>query len=487
LLLGVGWSPWARRAVGIDRTIPEKALAPEPVDKCTIPVDLLSAANIMRNRLVEFVSGNSVSVPGLASSAPSEFLGYFGLTEALLYTTRLYQASFALLNAHPSPFMSFLEEVETAIQESRYRGDSLMIELPRWVAYLGELVHTNLPTDHPEDPCSGSADTEKTDIFQFARLFELGLPESTENVESGNTDTVRLHNGVLMPVVGLGTWQLNGEECENAVAESLSLGYRHIDSAQAYGNEAEIGRVVSHAISQGTVTREDLFLATKLSDSEQYSGYDGVRRLVAEQLQHLQTTYIDLYMLHSPVQNKEVQAEMWRAMEDLYHEGVFRAIGVSNFDGRELTNLVNTATVRPMVVQNKLDPYHVGKQLDNRGDNIVEYARAQGIVLVAYSPFSSFPFAMQPTEDPLLRILAARYGVSPAQIIIKWAIQQGFAVIPRSSNAHNLASNLNASKLAALSRPALNLIASLQSLVSSPYSRYVHLAEPPASNHLQEL
>ena len=219
--------------------------------------------------MVEFVKGNSVSVPGLASSAPSEFLGYFGLTEALLYTTRLYQASFALLNAHPSPFMSFLEEVETAIQESRYRGDSLMIELPRWVAYLGELVHTNLPTDHPEDPCSGSADTEKTDIFQFARLFELGLPETTENVESGNTDTVRLHNGVLMPVVGLGSWQLNGEECEAAVEEALSLGYRHIDSAQAYGNEAEIGRVVSHAISQGTVTREDLFLATKLSDSEQ--------------------------------------------------------------------------------------------------------------------------------------------------------------------------------------------------------------------------
>lgn len=212
-----------------------------------------------------------------------------------------------------------------------------------------------------------------------------------------------------------------------------------------------------------------------------------MKRLVAEQLKNLQTSYIDLYMLHSPVQDKAVQAEMWRAMEDLYHEGVFRAIGVSNFDGRDLTNLVNTASVRPMVVQNKLDPYHVGKQLDNRGDNIVEFARAQGIILVAYSPFSSFPFAMQPTEDPLLRLLAARSNVSPAQIIIKWAIQQGFAVIPRSSNAKNLASNLFASKLPALSRLELNLLASLQYLASSPFSRYVHLAEPPAISHLQEL
>lgn len=239
----VGWSPWARKAAGIDRNIPEKALDSEPVDKCIVPVDLFSAANIMRNRLDHFVSGNGVSVPGLSSSAPSEFLGYYGLTEALLYATRLYHASFALLHAHANPFMPLVEEIETAVQKSRYNGDSLMRELPRWVAYLGELVNTNLP-NVSEDPCAGSVDVTRTDIYHLARLLELGLPEDSE-VDSKGSDTFHLHNGVLMPAVGLGTWQLNGEECEAAVTEALALGYRHIDSAQAYGNEVEIGRVLS--------------------------------------------------------------------------------------------------------------------------------------------------------------------------------------------------------------------------------------------------
>lgn len=215
--------------------------------------------------------------------------------------------------------------------------------------------------------------------------------------------------------------------------------------------------------------RADLFIATKLSDPAD-AGYEGVRKLVQKQLHDLQTTYVDLYMLHSPIPDAALQQETWRALEELLAAGTVRAIGVSNFDTLELAALSKEAKVKPMVVQNKLDVYHVGKQLDNRGDNIAKYARDNNVLVVAYSTFSGYPFAMKPADDPVVREVAAARGITPSQVLLKWALQKGFAVIPRSVDPARLKENFDALALPPLRQKDLRLLDTLQYLVSSPVS-----------------
>ncbi len=227
---------------------------------------------------------------------------------------------------------------------------------------------------------------------------------------------------------------------------------------------------VSAAISKGLVKRADLFIATKLSDPAD-AGYDGVRRLVQRQLKDLQTTYLDLYMLHSPLSDPQVQQDTWRALEELLAEGVVRSVGVSNFDSVELSALSAHAKVKPMVVQNKIDVYHVGKQLDNRGDAIVSYAKLHSILLVAYSTFSAYPFVMKPAEDPVVREVANSRGITTAQVLLKWALQKGFAVIPRSSDVNRLKENFLSLTLPPLRHKDVLLLDTLQYLVSSPVSK----------------
>ena len=247
----------------------------------------------------------------------------------------------------------------------------------------------------------------------------------------------------------------------------LSLFARSIDTAEAYQNEANVGDAVKAAIDQGLVARRDLFLATKLSDPAN-AGYEAAKELVRRQLSALQTSYLDLYMLHSPIADAALQAETWRALEDLLAAGTLRAIGVSNFGTEELEALMATARVRPMVVQNKADVYHVAKQLDNRGDPIVKFARENDIFVVAYSSFSAYPFVMKPTEDPIVRDVARRNEASPAQVILKWSLQKGFAVIPRSSDPARLQENLAVLESPPLSQQDMLLLDTLQLLISSP-------------------
>ena len=230
-----------------------------------------------------------------------------------------------------------------------------------------------------------------------------------------------------------------------------------------------MGTAIKLAIDQGIVKRSDVFIATKLSDTAD-AGYAGVRKLVQKQLKDLQVTYLDLYMLHSPISDAALQRDTWRALEELLKEGVIRAIGVSNFDSIELEALSKDATVKPMVVQNKLDVYHVGKQLDNRGDKIVSYAQRNNILLVAYSTFSAYPFSMIPTEDPVVREIAHARGLTTAQVLLKWALQKGFAVIPRSMSPIRIKENLAALTLPPLREKDLLLLDTLQYLVSSPVS-----------------
>ena len=207
---------------------------------------------------------------------------------------------------------------------------------------------------------------------------------------------------------------------------------------------------------------------------ESFAGYERVKQKVGQQLKDLGLQYIDLYMLHSPLSNKELQAQTWRALTELYHAGVIKSLGVSNFSGAELRHIVDTSEVPPMVVQNKFDVYHQGKQLDSEGDDVVAYAKSRGIALVAYSSFSAYPFAMLPTYDPIVIYLAQRQSVpvTPAMLLLRWTLQLGgTAVIPRSTSKARLQENLSVLTMAPISEEHMAMLNLLQYLISSPVYR----------------
>ena len=199
-----------------------------------------------------------------------------------------------------------------------------------------------------------------------------------------------------MPTLALGTWQLMGEECSDAVYNAIKIGYRHIDTAQAYGNEEEVGRAISRAIDEGIVSRKDLFIATKLS-FENDAG-SRVRALVDIQLENLQIDYIDLYYLHSPLRNAALTKDTWDELQKMYSDGIIRAVGVSNFNSNELRELLDTISssevsgggneealrLAPMVLQNKYDLYHRGRQLDNIGDDVWATCESLNIRVIGY-------------------------------------------------------------------------------------------------------
>lgn len=237
-------------------------------------------------------------------------------------------------------------------------------------------------------------------------------------------------------------------------------------------NEVYVGAGIARAVAEGAVKREELFIATKLSD-ESNAGYDRVMRKVLSQLEDLRLDYLDLYMLHSPIEDFALQSDTWRALEALHRSGKIRTLGVSNFDAMRLKALVENSEIPPAVVQNKFDVYHVGKQLDDRGDDIVAYARSKGIVLVAYSSLSAYPFAMLPAYDPIVNFVAARQPTptTSSQVLLRWTLQLGgTAIIPRSSDDQRLQENLQVLDMHPLSQDDMALLNTLQYLVASPFS-----------------
>lgn len=307
---------------------------------------------------------------------------------------------------------------------------------------------------------------------------------------------VELVNGVTMPVLGLGTWQLNNVECEEAVYQAIKIGYRHIDTAQAYGNEADVGRAIKRAIDEGLVTRKELFIATKVS----FENDAGLRlhNLVLHQLNQLKVDYIDLYYLHSPLRSETLTRETWAILERLYADGWIRAVGVSNFNDKDLKDLLHITAkhgkegegmeLRPMVVQNKYDLYHRGRQLDSGGDYIERTCAEMGIHVVGYSPFSSFPFTLLPLHDPLVASIVQRRlpdnvsddelrSAMAATVLIEWTLRQGITLIPRSKNIKHLQLNFDAAVASFATKSAgtrltedeMNLLATVANLVSSPF------------------
>jgi len=234
---------------------------------------------------------------------------------------------------------------------------------------------------------------------------------------------VTLNNGITMPLLGLGMYQARSDgEAQQAVQWALEAGYRLIDTAQYYRNEKAVGE----AIRRSAIPREEIFVTTKLWNTDH--GYDRARSAFEASCQRLGLDVIDLYLIHWPVER--LRGESWRALEKLYAEGKCRAIGVSNYTVRHLEELLHTAGVVPAVNQVEFSPYLYQKEL-------LAYCQAHGIQLEAYSPLTKG----QRLRDPNLVAIAQTYQKTPAQILIRWALQHKVVVIPKSTNRGRIREN----------------------------------------------
>ena len=241
-------------------------------------------------------------------------------------------------------------------------------------------------------------------------------------MEQRSTDGERTHeldDGYVVPMLGLGVWQVeNARECVDAVRWALEEGYRHIDTAQAYGNEESVGL----GLRQSGVPREEIFVTTKFLPRSE----DPVAALEAS-LRRLGLEYVDLYLIHWPAGGP---TWAWPVMERAREAGYARSIGVSNFGVDDLRQLLATATVPPVVDQVQFSPYEYRKAL-------LDSCRQNGIALEAYSPLGT---GRHLTSDPVARI-ARRHGRTPAQVLLRWCIERGIPIIPKSTHRERIAEN----------------------------------------------
>lgn len=237
------------------------------------------------------------------------------------------------------------------------------------------------------------------------------------------SSTIRLTNGVEIPRIGLGVFQsARGEETRRAVSEALRLGYRHIDTARIYGNEADVGA----AVRESGLPRQDVFVTTKLWNDDQ--GHDPALRAFDASLKRLGLEYIDLYLLHWPVPKKRL--ESWRALEQLLADGKVRAIGVSNFMVHHLDELLGQAKVPPAVNQIEVSPF-----LQQR--EVRAWCEQHGVAVEAYSPLTKGARL----QHPVVASIAGRAQRSPAQVLLRWGLQRGLIVLPKSTHAERIREN----------------------------------------------
>ncbi len=240
--------------------------------------------------------------------------------------------------------------------------------------------------------------------------------------------TVMLNSGYEMPVNGLGTYSLHGDECINSVKFALSNGVRLIDTASAYGNEEEIGQAVREAIDEGIIQREDIFVTTKI-----YPG--GEMKNPAQSIQacldRLDIGYVDLMLLHHPDPN---DVEAYKAMEQFVEEGKIRSIGLSNWYVEELTEFLPQVDTVPAVVQNEIHPYY-------QENDVIPFIQELGIVVQGWYPLGGRGHTEELLGDSVISEIAGVHGVSSAQVILRWNLQKGVVVIPGSSSPDHIREN----------------------------------------------
>lgn len=275
--------------------------------------------------------------------------------------------------------------------------------------------------------------------------------------------SLKFSNGDTMPILGLGTWKSQPGEVYKAVRSAINIGYRHFDCAFIYMNEKEIGKAFKDAFETGDVNRKNLWITSKLWNNEHRK--EVVVPALQKRLDDLGLGYLDLYLMHWPVANKDdvifpksgddflsleeaPLSETWLGLEDCLEKGMTRHIGVSNFSIKKLKHLSTNCKVKPEVNQIELHP------LLHQND-MLEYCKAEGIHLTAYSPLGSrdrtpeMKAANEPDmfENPMVAALAEKYACTPAQLLLAWAVNRGTSVIPKSTNADRLKLNLEAAEI----------------------------------------
>lgn len=262
---------------------------------------------------------------------------------------------------------------------------------------------------------------------------------------------VTLSNGVKMPQLGYGVYQVTKEECERCVLDAIKVGYRLLDTAQSYFNEEEVG----NAIAKCGLPREELFITTKVW-IEHY-GYEEAKASVLESMRKLQVKYLDLCLLHQPF--GDVYGA-YRALEDLYDEGKIRAIGISNFYADRMIDLASFARIKPMVNQIEVHPHH--QQTESK-----LWHDKYNVQVEAWAPFGEGRGGM--FELPELKEIGAKYGKSVAQVILRWHLQRGIAVIPKSTHVERMKENFDVFDFE-LSAKDMSAIAALDRKQSSFFS-----------------
>ena len=246
--------------------------------------------------------------------------------------------------------------------------------------------------------------------------------------------TLALSNGIVVPQLALGTWFIDDDKTAEAVREALKIGYRHVDTAQAYANERGVGEGVRTA----GIPREELFVTTKVA--AEHKDYESAARSIDESLAAMGLDYLDMMIIHSPQPWVEVNQsddryfegnlEVWRALTDAYKAGKIRAIGVSNFQKEDIDNIWDNAEVKPMVNQ-------VLCHISNTPLDLIDYCQSKGIVMEAYSPVAHG----EALKNPKIAEMAAKYGVTIPQLCIRYDLQLGMITLPKTANPEHMKSN----------------------------------------------
>lgn len=233
-----------------------------------------------------------------------------------------------------------------------------------------------------------------------------------------------LNNGIKMPLVGLGTWDLEGQECVDIVAKSIQIGYRLIDTAQMYGNEREVGK----GIRQSGIDRKELFITTKIYRIS--NSYKKAKQAIAESLKNLQVEYIDLLLLHEPYHQGP---QMYKALEEAYQKGIIKSIGISNYNEKWYQEFIKDCTVIPAVNQVEV---HIGFQKWE----FQELLKQNGTIMQAWSPLGQGMINM---DNEILLSIGKKYNKTPAQVVLRFLTQRGVAVIPKSKHENRVKENID--------------------------------------------
>lgn len=244
--------------------------------------------------------------------------------------------------------------------------------------------------------------------------------------ESILTRTTELNNGIKMPVFGLGVWKTDNTNAANSVSTAIQNGYKMIDTAKQYGNQPGVGAGIKDGLLKTGLNRKDLFVTSKVFNGD--VGYQSTLKGFYETLNELQLTYLDLYLIHWPVDGRYLDS--WHALEELYRKGKIKAIGISNFDNKRLQDLLEHSDVTPAINQLEFNPL-------NQEKDIQQLMQLQGIQLEAWSPLGGG----DSLNDPTIQKLADKYHKTAAQIILQWDVQQDVITIPKSVHEKRIIEN----------------------------------------------